>query len=111
MQKTLFRIFTIIAAAIFIAKISAWFADYSDSTKNFINAAMFVVIGAYIFTTGIFLDKLSNKILFMLCGIFLMVFKFFPENAFLSIAAILSILIPVIIGKNMKLGNDSNILK
>lgn len=89
----------IVAIIVLIAKISAWFADYSDQTKNLISTAMFLVIGGYIFTTGIFLDKISHKIIFLVCGIFLSIYKFLPENIFVPYIAIACVVVPTLIGK------------
>lgn len=110
MQKLLLRIFGVLSVVILAAKISSWFADYGESTDTWINNVMFSVIGAYIMTTGFYLQKILYKAIFVLCGAFLFMYSFMPENSFLPFIGIACMVVPFVIGRFFLGRNDEKTL-
>lgn len=99
MKKTAIIVFRVLIGLVLIGKISNWFLDYSDETNKILNTAMFCLIGiAYIFV-GITWDKKWMKLVFIVCGLYLIVMNFLEPHVMLSIIGILCTLIPILIAR------------
>ena len=98
-KNNTFKIYSILIGIILVGKISNWFLNYSDETNKILNTAMFCLIGvAYLAFSWAF-DKLLLKIIFAICGIYLILMNFIPNFSWNSIIGIICILTPMIIGK------------
>lgn len=97
MKKILFVIFKVLIVIILIGKISNWFLNYSDKTNEILNASMFILIGIAYFVGGFIWEKKLMNIIFLTCGIYLIVMNFFGDFALKSIIGIVCILTPLLI--------------
>ena len=97
MMKNLLRILTSLALIIFIANASSFIFSYNDSINDILNILMFSVIGLYYIIMSLSLVNNLYKFGILLCGVFLIIMNFLPENNFLLIIAVLSILLPMLI--------------
>lgn len=99
LNSSLQKLFFFLIAIVLIAKVMNWFLDFNSEINTIINVAMFSLIGmAYIYT-GLFWDKKLIQTIFILCGIFLIGMNFLKETTWISIMAIICLLIPMVIGR------------
>lgn len=97
-MKKAIIIFPILAfAGVFIAKISNLFLHYDEETNRLINSLMFCFIGVWYIADSLKQSKTAFKILFLVCGGYLILMNFIETNPFLKILGILSIIIPLIV--------------
>ncbi|WP_187478006.1 hypothetical protein [Amniculibacterium sp. G2-70] len=92
-------IMLVMLCLVFGGKLSTWFIDYSDETKNSIASAMFVVIGICYLSNTTKYSKNWMKILGFLSGIFVIVFKFLDQNTMVFILAFTSLITPFVLNK------------
>lgn len=99
LRNNLFKIYRILIGIVLLGKISNWFLNYNDEINKILNTAMFCLIGiAYIAFAWAF-DKVILKIIFALCGAYLIIMNFVPDFIWDSIFAFICILTPMLIGK------------
>ena len=103
MKKTLknyvFVIYMVSLILILLAKISNWFFDYSEETIDIIHTVMFCLIGIGYLGHSWRIEKVLLKLVMGLCGIFLIVMMFLPENNWALKIAIVCVLTPMMIMK------------
>lgn len=102
MKNYSFKLFKITALLIFGAKFSSWIFNYSVATNYIIDFTMFSFIGICYLIFGYFLENKLNKMIVILSGLYLIVWKFLPENNYLLKVVILAIVLPTLIGKFSK---------
>lgn len=102
MKNTLLKIFGVCVALVLIAKMSHWIFKYDEKTVHIINLAMFSLIGIYYVIVSLTLDETRFKLLFVCCGLYLIVMNFLDEMTILSIIGIICILAPMLVGKYAK---------
>lgn len=102
MKKYLFTLFKILVIAVLIAKISNWFFNYSDKTNKLINTYMFCLIGFAYLVGSTAWQVTLNKLIFLICGLYLIVMNFLPQHTALTIVGIICILVPMLIAKFSK---------
>lgn len=99
MKKTLFLIFQVLLGIVLVGKISNWFLDYSDETNQLLSAGMFTLIGIAYLVGGFAWNKKLTKLIFLICGIYLIAMNFIGDFEFKSIIAIACILTPMLIAR------------
>ncbi len=99
MKKILHKIFLTLIGIVLIGKISNWFLNYSDETNQILNAGMFTLIGIAYLVGGFVWDKKLVNIIFMTCGIYLIVMNFIGDFGLKSIIGIVCILTPMLIAR------------
>lgn len=93
------QIYRILLAIVVVGKISNWFLNYSDETNKILSTAMFCLIGmAYLVLAWAF-DKFILKLIFLSCGLYLIVLNFLANFGWNSIIGIVCVLTPIIIGR------------
>lgn len=102
MKKNTFKLLSFIALVVIIVKILNWFLNFSDTTNNIINSLMFSLIGISYFILGFNLEKKLNRIILFVCGLYLIIFNFFPEKNYVAIIGILVIVTAILIRKFSK---------
>ena len=93
------QIYRILIGIVLIGKISNWFLNYSDETNKLLNTVMFCLIGIAYLTFSWALDKAILKLIFVICGLYLIVMNFIPDFGWNSRIGITCILTPLVIGK------------
>ena len=99
MKKTLFIIFRVLIAILLIGKISNWFLNYSDETNRILNIGMFTLIGIAYVVGGFIWDRKLTNMIFLACGIYLIVMNFIGNFELKSVIGFLCILIPLVIAR------------
>jgi hypothetical protein len=102
MKNTLLKIFGVCIALVLMAKISHWFLKYDEKTVNIINLAMCCLIGTYYVIVGFALNETRFKLLFVCCGLYLIVMNFLNEMSIISIIGVVCMLAPMLVGKYAK---------
>jgi len=93
------QVFRGLLIVVLFAKLSNWFLDFTDETNQLLNMIMFSLIGlAYLSYSWAF-DRFFLKVIFFICGGYLMLMNFLPDSAWKSSIGIISIVIPIIIGR------------
>ena len=93
------QIFRILLGIVLVGKMSNWFLNYSDETNKILSIAMFCLIGiAYLVFAWAF-NKIILKLIFLGCGLYLIIMNFLPDFSWSSIIGIVCILTPMIIGR------------
>ena len=99
LENNTLKIYRILLTIILIGKISNWFLDYSDETNHILNVTMFCLIGiAYLAFSWAF-DKILLKLVFAICGIYVILMNFIPDYSWNLIIGFVCILTPMIIGR------------
>ncbi|MDZ7755992.1 hypothetical protein [Rhodohalobacter sp.] len=99
LKNNAIRIFKILLVVVIAANISDWFFNYSSEINHILNTAMFSLIGIAYLTFSWAFDKTVLKIIFALCGIYLIAMNFLSDYDWISIVGIVCLLVPMIIGK------------
>jgi len=99
MKNTLFLLFQVLLGIILIGKIANWFLDFSDETNQILSAGMFTLIGIAYLVGGFTWDKKLTKLIFLICGVYLIAMNFMSDFDFKSILAIVCILTPMLIAR------------
>lgn len=68
---------------------------------------MFTLIGISYLIFSFSLENKLNKITLAVCGLFLILYNFLPENNYVTISGIFAIIIPMLIGKFSKETKES----
>jgi predicted Na+-dependent transporter len=98
LKKNVILIIPILLGIVLIGKISNWFLDFSDETNQFLNTAMFSLIGVAYLTFAWAFDKILSKIIFLLCGIYVITMNFIPDFGWWkTILGIICLVTPLII--------------
>lgn len=97
LKKNTINIYSVLLGIVLIGKISNWFFNYSDQTNNILNTAMFCLIGIAYLAFSWAYNKLLLKIIFAICGIYLILMNFIPDFSWNSIIGIICVLIPMLI--------------
>ena len=97
MNKILLTIFRFLIIIILLAEISDWFFNYNDKTNQIIDAAMFSLTGIAYIAGGFIWNKKLTNVIFLICGIFLIVMNFIGDYTFKYVIGTLCILTPMII--------------
>ncbi|MFN7585311.1 MAG: hypothetical protein ACK5RI_05295 [Bacteroidota bacterium] len=101
-------IVVIACATIIIAKVLNWVIGFNESTHDLINKAMFILIGVSYLIFGYALDQFRYRLITMVCELILITMNFFSENNYLNILGIISILVPMLIGRLVVSKNNEN---
>ena len=99
MKKTIFTTFQILIGLVLLAKISNWFLEYSDETNQLINTAMFSLIGIAYIVVGFLWDKKWSKLIFIVCGLYLLGMYFLNDSSIKSIISIVCLITPLLIAR------------
>lgn len=91
-------IVVIACATIIIAKVLNWVIGFNESTHDLINKAMFILIGISYLIFGYALDQMRYRLITMVCGLILITMNIFPKNDYMNALAIISMLVPMLIG-------------
>ncbi len=111
MKTQLMRlIFYLPFATIILAKILNWVIGFNDSTNDLINKAMFIFIGVSYLIFGYALDQFRYRLITMVCELILITMNFFSENNYLNILVIISILVPMLIGRLVVSKDNENLV-
>lgn len=91
------NIYLVLFGIVLLGKVSNWFLNYSDQTNEILNTVMFCVIGiAYVaFSWGF--KKAIPKLVFAICGIYVILMNFIPDFSWVPIIGIVCIVTPMII--------------
>lgn len=107
MKKIFLKVIPFFALIILCAKISNWFLNFSNTTNSIINSLMFTLIGISYLIFSFSLENKLNRVVLVICGLFLIICNFLPETNYLSIAGIFAIIIPMLIGKFSKVTKET----
>jgi hypothetical protein len=99
MKKTLFIIFQVLLGVVLVGKISNWFLDYSEETNQMLSTTMFTLIGIAYLVGAFSWDKKLTKLIFLICGTYLIAMNFISDFELKSILAIACILTPMLIAR------------
>lgn len=105
MKKLFVKIYLISILVILLAKILNWFLNFPDHVNTKLNTTMFCLIGIAYMVRGWVSDTTWEKIVIVSCGAYLLVMNFFNSNLYVSIAGILCLIVPMIIGGYYKKQN------
>lgn len=97
MKKTVFIIFKVLISMVLLGKISSWFLQYGNETNQLLNTAMFMLIGIAYLVAGFLFQKKLTKIIFLLCGAYLIVMNFVGYFGLQSMIGIFCILAPMLL--------------
>lgn len=97
MKNILLKAFRFLILIILIGKISNWFLHYSDETNQMLNAGMFTLIGIGYLMGGFIWKKKLTNIIFLVCGVYLIVMNFINDFSLNSIIGIICIVTPLLI--------------
>lgn len=101
-KNTLFIIFRTLVVIVLTGKILSWFLNFNDTTNYILNTTMFSLIGIAFIVAGIHWDNKVSKLMMVLCGLFLIIYNFLPENIAFEIIGIACIIVPMVIGRFSK---------
>ena len=107
MKKILFTGFRILLILVLIAKVLNWFLNFDVNTNQFLNTAMFCLIGIAYLVIGFVWDKKMIQVLIIFCGLFLIIMNFVPERTWITVIGIVCILVPMIIARFQKKENGN----
>ncbi|TXF74886.1 hypothetical protein [Chryseobacterium sp.] len=99
MKTAFFPIFRTLLAVIIILTICSWSLDFDQTIVELSKFAMFSVIGAFYIIGAFLVKEYLLKILFISCGLFLVIMNFIPQSLLLTIIGICSILLPPVVAK------------
>ncbi|GGG97693.1 hypothetical protein GCM10011416_14670 [Polaribacter pacificus] len=99
MKRKLFILFRVLLVLILIGKVSNWFLNYSDETNQFLSTSMFTCIGFSYLAGGFIWDNRLTNIIFICCGLYLIIMNFVPDFYSKPIIGIVCILTPLIIAR------------
>ncbi|RXK61945.1 hypothetical protein ESA94_02730 [Lacibacter luteus] len=99
MPKLLLGILRAALLLILALKIINLFLHFPKEINALLNAAMFTLIGINFILVGSKWDKPIIKIIFSVCGLYLVVMNFFSSTALLNVIGIVCILTPIIIAR------------
>lgn len=97
MKKTLFTLFKILIALVLFGKVLGFILNFNTEIKDILNIAMFSLIGIAYIVMGFVWDNKLYKIIFITCGIFLIIMNVFKNIVVLDIMAIVCILTPMLL--------------
>ena len=81
MKNAIFLTFRILLGLVILFKILNWFLKFDSETNQFLNTAMFCLIGIAYLVMGYVWDKKILKVLITACGLFLIIMNFSKKNA------------------------------
>ncbi|MRJ10729.1 hypothetical protein EDL98_06480 [Ornithobacterium rhinotracheale] len=93
-----------------IALIIHFFVDFGANGKFWLFSAVFFVIGLNYFVSSFSEEKLWVKVVFIICSLYLMVFKFVmePDTIIQNLLGFFAIFAPIVLGYS---GYTTNYLK
>ena len=97
MKKILIPIITISFLITLLAIISSWFITYEPATKAVIYQALFCLLGTLYFINGLSAEENKHKIIFIICGIFIISIGFINRSLWINLLGVIAILTPIII--------------
>ena len=97
MKNILFTIFRILCVLVFAGQIAKLFMDFSEQTGRYLNAAMFILIGIAYIVVGSAWEHKVTRMVFTICGLFLIVMNFLDKNMVIDVLGIACILTPMLI--------------
>ncbi|WP_046746100.1 hypothetical protein [Kordia zhangzhouensis] len=100
-------IFRILLGIILLGKITNWFFKYNDTINYILNTAMFTLIGIWFVSAAYVWDSKRSKVVFLICGLYLIVINFVPDFYLKSIIGIPCIIIPLLIMRFSKHDDES----
>ena len=91
-------ILSILVGIVLIGKVFGRFLDFSDETNQFLNTAMFSLIGVSYLTFAWAYEKTLLKAIFLICGIYVILMNFIPDFGWIkTVIGIVCVLTPLII--------------
>ena len=99
MKKNLHKIFLILIGILLVGKISNWFLNYSEEINQILNAGMFTLIGTAYVVGGFGWNKKLVNVIFLICGVYLIVMNFIEDFDLKSIIGIVCLVIPMLIAR------------
>ncbi|GAT63532.1 hypothetical protein [Paludibacter jiangxiensis] len=97
MKKLLNNIFLVLIGIVLVGKISNWFLHYSDETNHIMNVGMFTLLGISYLVGAFVWNKKLIKVVFIICGIYLIGMNFVGDFGLKSIIGIVCIFTPMLI--------------
>ena len=91
MKKQFNKIYIILLGIIIVGKLSNWFLNYSDKTNDLLNTVLFTLIGVGFVIESFTLYKKEFKLIFLICGIYLIAMNFIDNFQLKSLIGIVSI--------------------
>lgn len=98
MKKLFVKIYLISILVILLAKILNWFLKFPDHVNTVLNTTLFCLIGFAYIVRGWASDANWEKMVIISCGAYLIAMNFFASNLYVSIAGIICLIVPMIIG-------------
>lgn len=99
MKKQFNKIYIILLGIIIVGKLSNWFLNYSDKTNDLLNTVLFTLIGVGFVIESFTLYKKEFKLIFLICGIYLIAMNFIDNFQLKSLIGIVCTLLPILIKK------------
>ncbi|HRD56982.1 MAG TPA: hypothetical protein PK504_02985 [Ferruginibacter sp.] len=99
MKRLLHKIFLALIGIILIGKISNWFLHYNNNINEILNAGMFTLIGVAYLVGGYVWNNKLIKMIFIVCGLYLIGMNFIQDFELKSIIGIVSMLTPMLIAR------------
>lgn len=110
MKNAIFLTFRILLGLVILFKILNWFLKFDSETNQFLNTAMFCLIGIAYLVMSYVWDKKILKVLITACGLFLIIMNFIPGKTWITIVGIVCILVPMIIARFQKKENENLVI-
>lgn len=101
-KNKLLLVFRVLIVIVLACEILNWFLNFGDTTNYILNATMFSLIGIAFIVAGIHWDNKVIKLIMVLCGFFLLICNFLPENIAFEIIGIACIIVPMVISRFSK---------
>ncbi|MGQ1929097.1 hypothetical protein [Ornithobacterium rhinotracheale] len=101
MKQIINSIIQILSIILVVAIVVHFFVDFGVNGKFWLFTTMFFIIGFRYFVLGFSEGKFWIKIVFIICGLYLMIFKFVmePDTIFQNLLGILALLLPIFLGR------------
>lgn len=106
MRVNPFLIFRLLLGVVLVGKIAGWFLHFNEVTNDVLNAAMFILIGIWFVSAAYAWESKLSKIVFLICGLYLIVMNFVPDFYAKSIIGIPCIVIPLLM---MRFSKDEDV--
>lgn len=105
-KKAALLIFRIALGIVLAGKILNWFFDFSHETNQILHIAMYSLIGIMYLFIGFIWDNKWTKLIFIVCGLHLIIMHFFDKNEIISFIGFICMLTPLLIVRFSPLEED-----
>ncbi len=99
MKKLIHRIIFILIMLILLGKISNWIFDFPDEVNEILNTIMFCTIGIAYLIGAFAYSNPWYRVVFALCGIYLISMNFVERTIILTIIGIICLVTPMILAR------------